>query len=112
MEQSTINRVPRQEDQLPKASLTRHAWRRMTSRGISSAAVEAALAYGRTVYARGAAINVIGRKEVEQFGRMGINLSAFEGVQVVCSPDGAVMTTYRNRDFRGLRASHRKSTRR
>jgi len=86
-----------------EAYLTQHAWERMTSRGLSLDAVHAVMDYGRLVYTRGAAICAIGRKEVKHFARQGIDLTQYEGVQVVCSQDGAVMTTYRNRDFRGLR---------
>jgi hypothetical protein len=108
MRQPTLNRTSRQDSQRPP--LTRHAWQRMTARGIPSDAVDAALQYGRIVYTRGAAISAIGRKEVEQCRKLGVNLSAYEGVQVVCSSDGAVMTTYRNRDFRGLRTPSRKKS--
>jgi len=88
--------------------LTRHARERMGARGLSSTAISAALDYGRVVHTRGAAIHVIGRKEVDWFDRLGIDLSRYEGVQVVCSSDGAVITVYRNRDFRGLRPRHRR----
>ena len=44
-----------------------------------------------------------GRKEVRKSAKQGIDLCALEGIQVVCSTDGAVVTAYRNRDFRGLR---------
>ncbi len=68
-------------------------------------AINAALTYGRVVHVRGAAIHVIGRKEVERLSRTGLDLEAYEGVQVVCTPDdAAVLTAYRNRDFRGLKA--------
>lgn len=83
--------------------LTPHASERMTTRGLSPTAVAAAVAYGRVIHTRGADIHVIGRKEVETLERDGIDLSRYEGVQVVCSPEGAVLTVYRNRDFRGLR---------
>jgi hypothetical protein len=86
------------------ATLTKHACDRMSRRGLSEAAVAAAIAYGRIVHIRGAAIHAIGRKEVEWFEPDGIDL--YEGVQVVCSPEGAVLTVYRNRDFRGLRPRH------
>lgn len=33
----------------------------------------------------------------------GVDLSGVEGVQVVCSRDGAILTVYRNKNFRGLR---------
>ena len=82
---------------------THHARKRMTARRISETALSAVLEYGRIVYVRGAKIYVIGRKEVRAFLRKGIELADFEGIHVVCSPEGPIMTTYRNRDFRGLR---------
>ena len=83
--------------------LSQHAWERMCGRSIPPAAVQAVLAYGRKVHVRGAAIHAIGRKEVVHHRRLGRNLSAFDGLQVVCSPEGLVITTYRNHDFNGLR---------
>jgi len=90
------------KDSIP---LTNHARNRMNARNLPSEAVCSALQYGRVVYARGAAIHVIGRKEVHKYKKEGVNLSAYEGVQVLCSPkDGTVITVYRNRNFRGLRS--------
>lgn len=83
--------------------LTRHAAERMSTRRLPAAAVTAVITYGRTVRTRGAEILAIGRREVEMYEREGIDLSRYEGVQVVCSREGVVLTVYRNRDFRGLR---------
>lgn len=88
--------------------ITAHARIRMTTRRVSETALSAVIEYGRVAYVRGAKIYVIGRKEVKEFLRKGIGLADFEGIHVVCSPDGAVMTTYRNRDFRGLRPRGRR----
>jgi len=88
--------------------LTKHAWQRMGARGLREAAVRAALDYGRVVHVRGAAIYAIGRKEVSRCQRHGIDLSRYEGIQVVCMPYGTVLTAYRNRDFRGLRPRRRR----
>ena len=88
--------------------ITRHAHIRMTGRRISAEALANAIEYGRVVYVRGAKIYVIGRKEVKAFLHKGIELADFEGVHVVCTPEGVVMTTYRNRDFRGLRPRGRR----
>lgn len=93
-------------------SLTRHAWERMTGRGLSPTAIRQVLSYGRAAHVRGATIYAVGRKEVERFQREGIELSSVEGIQVVCSVSGAIMTVYRNRDFRGLRPRCRRSARR
>jgi hypothetical protein len=89
-------------------NLTNHAWKRMTSRGVSSAAVEAVFDYGRLTYIRGAAIYAIGRKEVGRFAKQGIDLSSFEGIQVVCTTGGKILTVYRNRGFRRLRSYRRR----
>ena len=88
-------------------NFTKHAWQRMTERGLSTAAIETALDYGRIVHVRGAAIFAIGKKEVAGCQSRGINISDFEGVQVVCKPNGMILTVYRNRDFRGLRPRRR-----
>lgn len=92
--------------------ITNHAWSRMTARGIPFKAVEAAVKYGRVIHARGAEIRVIGRKEVNNFSKAGINLSSYEGIQVVCGHNGVVMTAYRNRDFKSLRSSGSRPARR
>lgn len=83
--------------------LTQHARTRMDGRRISSEAVEAVLAYGRTIWARGAQIYALGKKEVLWASRQGLDLRPFAGLQVVCAPDGNVLTVYRNHDFRSLR---------
>jgi hypothetical protein len=83
--------------------LTRHAQTQMGRRGIPEDAVAAALAHGRKVHTRGAVIFAIGRKEIAR-EQAGVDLSHFDGVQVVVSLEGVVITVYRNRDFRQLRA--------
>jgi len=81
-------------------ALTNHAWRRMTSRGLSKHAVDAALIYGQVAYARGAEIHIIGKRDVEKYARTGIDLRPFENVHVVCSPNNNVVyTVYRNREM-------------
>ena len=75
----------------------------MQRRAISEPAVEATIAYGRTVYTRGAVIHAIGRNEIAECAEDGIDLSNYNGIQVVCAKDGTILTVYRNRDFRGLR---------
>lgn len=90
-------------------SLTNHALARMTTRAISRTAIEAALEFGRCVDIRGAQIFAIGRREVEALRREGIELADFEGTQVVVTDGGAVLTVYRNSDFRGLRERRRRS---
>lgn len=95
----TTSKVTRNDS----TKLTRHATARMTHRGIPAEVIETVIDYGRAVYTRGAVIHAIGRKEVERYRQEDIDLSDCEGVQVVCSTDGAVLTVYRNHRFRGLR---------
>lgn len=90
-------------------SLTRHAWERMSGRGLSPAAIRLVLNYGRAAHIRGATIYAVGRKEVERYRQGGIELSPVEGVQVVCTDSGSILTVYRNRDFRGLRPRSRRA---
>ena len=86
--------------------LTCHAEERMWARSITAIAVDAALIYGRVAHVRGAEIHALGRKEVEFLASEGIDLGRYEGVQVVCSAEGTIITVYRNSDFRGLRPRH------
>jgi hypothetical protein len=103
---SLVEPLPRS---LGNFSLTQHARTRSATRAVSRAAIEAALEFGRVVSIRGAQIFAIGRKESERFGREGIDLTPFEGIQVVVTDAGAVLTVYRNKDFRGLRTrGHRR----
>lgn len=87
----------------PNFRPTRHLRSRMAARHLSEQAVSAALVYGRLVSIRGAEVYALGRNEVRRYAREGLDLSSFEGVQVVCTRGGTVKTAYRNRDFRGLR---------
>src|SRR5438067_8621818 len=87
----------------PVHRISLHAQDQMHARSISADALRSALKYGRTAWTRGARIYAIGRKEVQNYRAHGIDLTRFEGVHVVESPDGTIMTVYRNRDLRGLR---------
>ena len=84
-------------------NLTQHARMRMDGRRISEEALEAVLAYGRKVWARGAQIHALGKKEVRWGAGHGLDLRPFAGLQVVCTPDGIILTAYRNHDFHHLR---------
>lgn len=95
----------------PSPRMTMHAVRRMHERRISEAAVRTTLEHGRIVHVRGAAIHAIGHKEISRLQRRGIDLSHCEGIQIVCAPDGTILTAYRNRDFRGLRPRRREAVR-
>jgi len=85
-------------------AITQHAWSRMSGRGLNCQTIDSVLSYGRVIHVHGAAIHVIGRKEVEKLARFGVDVGGCEGVQVVCTPDGSkILTVYRNSDFRRLK---------
>lgn len=88
--------------------LTTHAALRMQQRGIGADGLQAALAYGRRIRAKGLTFCVLGRKEVQRQAERGVDLRDFEGLQVLLSHDGAVVTVYRNRDLHAIRATPRR----
>ena len=90
-------------------ALTRHAWKRMGGRGFSPEMIRKVLEFGRETHARGATIYVVGRKEIKRYGKKGVDLKGLDGMQVVCSEEGAIITAYRNRDLRGLKDRRRSS---
>ena len=90
-----------------KLKLSSHAKTQMKRRGISSEAVRMVLKFGREVFTRGAIVYAVGRKEIEHFKNIGINLVGLNGLQVVCGEDLSVITVYRNRDFKRLRPTFR-----
>ena len=88
--------------------LTRHAIQRMQQRGISTEQIEAVLAYGRTIEEGRVVRQMIGRNEVAEYRREGINLSAMQGVHLVLADDGSVITAFRSQDLRRYRAPRRR----
>ncbi len=90
-------------DDAPGFGLTQHARERMCRRRISLHDICAALDYGRAYYARGAVIYALDGKGVQQCRNDGDQTARLDGLQVVCSLDGRILTAYRNKDFRGLK---------
>lgn len=84
-------------------SLTRHAVERSRARGIPAKAIHAALTFGKHRAIRGADVYTVGWREVRLQARYGIDLSRWEGIEVVCAHDGRVLTVYRNKNPRALR---------
>lgn len=91
------------------AAMTQHARSRMQSRAIDRETIELVLMYGRVVHTRGADIHVVGRREIRRLRAQHIILDQCEGVHVICSAAGKVITVYRNHDFSGLRDKARRS---
>lgn len=87
--------------------LTLHAATRMQQRGIKRDDVRAALNFGRRIHAKGVTFYVVGHKEVRHYALAGVDLTEVEGLQVLVSDDGSVVTTYRSRDLHSIRATPR-----
>lgn len=102
-----LNRITSLPSLSRPISLTNHAAIRMQQRGISSAALLAVLDYGRRIHAKGLTYYVVGHKEVDLYAEQGVNLANFEGLQVLVSEDGAVVTTYRSRDLHAIKIQAR-----
>lgn len=88
--------------------LTQHASLRSQQRSIPLPTIDLVTTYGRKIHARGATFMVVGRKEVDRYKGMGIDLSKAQGVHVLLSTQGHVITTYRNHDLRNIRPKKRK----
>jgi hypothetical protein len=101
-------RSPSQPQLVEGYALSEHALKRMRMRGLPAEALRAALLYGRVVHARDAEFYVIGHQEIRRYATEGIDLTAYEGVHVVCTPEGFIATVYRNRDLSHLRARTRR----
>jgi hypothetical protein len=88
--------------------LTHHASLRSQQRCISRPTIDLVTRYGREIHTRGATFMVIGRKEVDKYKGLGIDLSKAQGVHVLLSTEGQVITTYRNQDLWKIRPRKRK----
>jgi hypothetical protein len=86
-----------------KPRLTLHATDRARTRAISTAAIEAAITFGKHRAVRGADVYTLGWREVRLHASADLDLSRWEGVEVVCAHDGQVLTTYRNKNQRAFR---------
>lgn len=93
----------------PEYFFTNHARSRMSSRSVSSDAIDMVIACGRQVHIRGAVIHVIGHREAYRLSKQGVCLNRCEGLHVVCAQDGAIITVYRNHDLSGLRGKGRRT---
>lgn len=81
--------------------ITNHARRRMSTRAINEWQIDQVMSYGREAHSRNVIIYAIGRREVKEYGKF---LEPCEGIHVLCSRrDGAIITTYRNRDLSGMK---------
>lgn len=74
-----------------------HSEMRMSQRGIGKDDILIVQQYGRLLYSRNACIHVVGKKEVKKAQKDNINLQKYEGIHVISSAEGTVLTVYRNK---------------
>ena len=88
---------------IPSLTNSRHAKLREDQRGISQRQIMLAYKYGRIIHSRRASFHVIGKKEVEMYGSIDPELKEMNGIQLVVSSNGTLLTVYRNKDLRKIR---------
>jgi hypothetical protein len=88
---------------IPGLTNSKHAELRESQRGISQKQILLAYKYGRIIHARRATYYVIGIKEINKFGLIEPELKTMNGIQLVVSSDGTLLTVYRNKDLRKIR---------
>ena len=88
---------------LPELTNSHHALIREEQRGISHKQVVLAYQYGRVIHSRRAVYHVIGNKEIEKYGSIEPELKTMNGIQLVMSSNGIVLTAFRNKDLRKVR---------
>lgn len=86
---------------------TRHVLRRMRQRAISFEMLEGVMLFGRELRGPDTVMHVVGRREVACWRLRGHRIERLQGIHVVCSREGVVLTVYRNSDLRGARALKR-----
>jgi Domain of unknown function (DUF4258) len=87
--------------------ITAHARTRMSQRAIRLDVMQLAMLFGREVHAANAVFVVVGRREVDDARVDGIDINDLEGIHVVCSRGGDVITVYRDRTLRALGRARR-----
>ena len=90
------------------AYITYHAEMRMCQRGICADTLELILQFGRKIRSKGAIFYVIGKKEIQRYCQVEPKLRNMEGMQVLTTHEGTVITTYRNKNLRSIRPCARK----
>ncbi|HMV69173.1 MAG TPA: hypothetical protein PKA64_20165 [Myxococcota bacterium] len=86
-----------------KPKLTLHATDRCRTRGVPTDAIQAVIEFGKHRSIRGADVYTLGWRQVRFYAQVGIDLSRWEGIEVVCAHDGQILTVYRNKNPRAFR---------
>jgi hypothetical protein len=95
------------------ASLSKHARRRGAQSNLSERDVDLVRTYGVLERRTGVRFYFVRRREVERFREVEPRLARLEGIVMVMSPEGTVITFYRNsKALRDIRRKHKFGERR
>ena len=83
--------------------LSVHAQQRRSQRGFHNHHIAHLLRYGRKQYQNNAIYYSIGNKEIIKHAKHCMALKEMNGMHLVTALNGAVITLFRNRDFRLLK---------
>ena len=86
------------EDQLLGCSV--HAYKRREQRGIQRKKIAHLLRFGRKTYQNGSIYYSIGRKEIRKYQHICQDLKQMNGLHLVMSPNGIIITIFKNKNFR------------
>lgn len=79
--------------------LSIHAYKRSKQRGIKQKTVAHIIRFGRKKYQNGAIYYSVGRKEIKKYIHLCPTLKEMNGMHLVMSPTGTILTLFRNKDF-------------
>jgi len=88
---------------IPGLTNSKHAELRESQRGISQKQILLAYKFGRIINSRRATYFVVGNKEIDKYGLSEPELKTMNGIQLVVSSGGTLLTVYRNRNLRRIR---------
>lgn len=83
--------------------LSVHAYKRRLQRGFQQDMIAHILRFGRKRFQNNAVYYSIGRKEIEKHSQACPDLKQMNGMHIVMSLNGTILTLFRNRDFRILK---------
>lgn len=90
--------------------LTEHAQVQMSRRGISESHVSMVIGFGRKIYNKGAKKYIVGKKEVQNASKQGVDIQQILDIHVICCTDqNTVITVFRNKNFKKNLKKRRKN---
>jgi len=90
-------------DHYTTIALTAHAKKRATQRGVKTNTLNDIVRFGRKTYQSGAIYYSIGRKEIQKHQKRLPAIKNMNGIHVVVSLTGKILTVFKNKDFAKIR---------